>query len=1171
MRKSPAYGEAVAPGTAHSEASPPCMNMAASASPAVKLPHLSRILSELRPPPKRAGSFLARMEIANAAKELSPAATLVTFANRVAGTEWLVRPPSRDTASRNAPRNRPLGRVLRMPPTKSVESAWSDVAELSAGAPASTPASGSRARRPMSEEGACYGRWLDARRVAGQGNRFGDEGRPSTTPATPRSHVAAAGRCVHGPGGSLWLPSARSAPCNGGGGSIDGTPAGLQRQLQQQQQQPHGYDVDRGVPCDRRARAFPPTCLKPGASTTTQSSTTRLFPDAASHRTRRGGRVPWGAVGATYTSRPGTNASRGANERGSSCGFPGAMPPVFSPTPFKREISGQVYVGNDRGSGGTPIRAGTPLRAGGSPPTEPSGMVSPPLGPSNAGIVGNHVGRAAGMPEDPAAALLASVGGLGLGDAGTAASFDDNSSVEVAQEEREDELSKADGDREHDAGEGTHLDDMPWSNEELMLSFNKFSDSYQQEIHKECLPSLLRYMGVRLGDEDVTALAEEQTPYASLDRMEFLIFMQRCRDLDLQKLREQFEAADTDGSGSLDVPELHTLLKNSGYSPTLEVTTEALLIADVDHSGSIDLSEFEKLRDHLRVTRGILKREAEELLVLYAKVVGSADRLLPTSDISRILVYLGVNVSDTLLNSIIADVDKRSTSLVSFDELLRVIRGLMDAESSHMMCRAMKHSVRRNERPERIQRVAISSIPGEFAPSGSPDDDRPDDVKAMDTIKLTFRRSGNMGRGGKTIHVEDIGAVLADMGYFPSSQVITELLDLDPFLTRPDDYHITTEQMTRFLNEYRRIEGFTAAELQDLREIFDGNAYQPEGGDFDEGSLDALELGRVLRWFGISRTLPEVQQLIETIDFDGGGRLKFVPFTKVMRQLFQAEAMCRRRVFDSLREKDRGLWIGHFDKALQQIMGATPDSELLVKAADAVLTPGVEHVNLEGFEAFFDQYHKLIVNTIRVNAGYTPSEVEVLKEVFDSYDKDGNGVIHTGELRRLIAEHIPEATRSSEGQRAMKELLCEFPSLKAGEGLRFQDFLWLMRRCHDRRDEKDIEREAMAVKECAFMAEEVEGFRQMFSSVVNWAGELSVKELRQLLGRIVRLGDKDEDVLVRMVNEVNSVQRNVLRFPQFLQLMRKIVQENVFGLGDAAGQVAQQGVHGSKVLLPKGR
>merc|ERR1719217_1731166 len=65
-------------------------------------------------------------------------------------------------------------------------------------------------------------------------------------------------------------------------------------------------------------------------------------------------------------------------------------------------------------------------------------------------------------------------------------------------------------------------------------------------------------------------------------------------------------------------------------------------------------------------------------------------------------------------------------------------------------------------------------------------------------------------------------------------------------------------------------------------------------------SINALELGRVLRSFGFSRTLQKVQRLVEEIDFDGSGELEMNEFVKLMRQLLQGEAKKRRDVFRML-------------------------------------------------------------------------------------------------------------------------------------------------------------------------------------------------------------------------------------------------------------------------------
>ena len=60
------------------------------------------------------------------------------------------------------------------------------------------------------------------------------------------------------------------------------------------------------------------------------------------------------------------------------------------------------------------------------------------------------------------------------------------------------------------------------------------------------------------------------------------------------ELKEMFDALDTDGSGTLERPELITLLQKMGEPE--ERVEELFLEADKDGDGKVDFKEFRKVR-----------------------------------------------------------------------------------------------------------------------------------------------------------------------------------------------------------------------------------------------------------------------------------------------------------------------------------------------------------------------------------------------------------------------------------------------------------------------------------------------------------------------------------------------------------------------------------------------
>lgn len=671
----------------------------------------------------------------------------------------------------------------------------------------------------------------------------------------------------------------------------------------------------------------------------------------------------------------------------------------------------------------------------------------------------------------------------------------------AAAAKQQQQLQLQDGDEENTMP-------FPWDQDELRAVFAKFDWDLDGEVHQEELPGLLRYLGCRIRDEEVMRLAKEQTRFVTLMWEEFVEFMHRFRDFDVGQMRALFTAGDADGDGNLTLDELHALLKSQGYAPTRQTTLEAMEELDSDGNEGVSFREFEGLRDYLRWTEGFCKAEVKQFDAIYKRTFGKAQQNKTPSkaaqfvatECHRISQYVGYAVSKEKVHRIAEQVDKDGSGRLNFTELLKIMRRIRDEEYKDL---------------------------GEF-----------------------MKSRGN----AEKLAVQDLALAFIELGYFASDEVIAELVGE---LGLPADHHyLTFEDIGAFLQSYRRAEGFTEAEVTELRQVFDREVETPP-------AMDALEVGRCLRWFGFSKTVHQVQQLVEEIDFDGSHNADFSDFVKIMRLFNRGEAEKRQKVFNDLDvNKMSQLHKKRFGVAIEDLQGAPPDPKLLEEAlrtfeegdggGDSAASRSA-FVDAKGWRAFCKRYRALVMSKVQENGGYTPAEVSHLRRVFDTFDADKSGTIERQELLKLVEEHFPEAYRSTDSRAAMQKVLDEVDS--GNMQLEFREFLWLMRKCDDKRDARDIRMEQEVVKECSLTPEEVDGYRQIFSDNVDWKGEMSLSSFTSLLGGIREMDAGQIEALGEMVREVNPDGREVVRFPQFLRLIKRITQHNVLGVNDAASEV----------------
>jgi len=609
--------------------------------------------------------------------------------------------------------------------------------------------------------------------------------------------------------------------------------------------------------------------------------------------------------------------------------------------------------------------------------------------------------------------------------------------------------------------------------------------------------------------------------------------MSKFREFDVERLREEFKQADTDGSGFLDFDELHHLLHQLGYAPTAQSSLEAMQEIDADGNGEVSLLEFEGLREYLRKTEGMTKDDVEELRILYDKSTGrsSGDREPVAEEIWRVTMYLGYSVPLNEIQEIAKQVDSDGNNDISFSEMLKLIRRVREEEKADMVEVLSQH-----------------------------------------------------GSNPAALPIEDLGLALSDLGYFVSEEVVFEILDV--LGAQENEDSLTLDELANFMRRYRLTEGFTQEELDELGDTFQKESRGPNS------ALRTLDVGRVLRWYGFSRTVQQVQNLVKWIDFDCSGELELTEFLKLMRRMYQDEAKARYSVFDSFANKHTGeIPASAVPCALTRLYGAEPNPEFVEVALDKVAsdvasgkqerrksnaseTPLVgeetentieatplSYLNRVNFENFFKHYRQLVVDEIHANAGYSPAEVSHLRMTFASYDKDGSGTVERAELAKLLGEFFPDSTKSKKGQQQIQEAVAQVDRDGNGE-LDFNEFLFLMRKCDDARDANDLQLELQVVKECEFSAEEVEGWRQIFTQNADRRGELPSETVVELLGNLVELTLEVVDDITRMVQEVHPEGREVARFPQFLTLVKQLTQNNYAYVNDLAARALVRGQGG---------
>eukprot|EP00933_Yihiella_yeosuensis_P035783 TRINITY_DN2938_c1_g11_i1.p1 TRINITY_DN2938_c1_g11~~TRINITY_DN2938_c1_g11_i1.p1 ORF type:complete len:977 (+),score=233.24 TRINITY_DN2938_c1_g11_i1:83-3013(+) len=708
---------------------------------------------------------------------------------------------------------------------------------------------------------------------------------------------------------------------------------------------------------------------------------------------------------------------------------------------------------------------------------------------------------------------------------------------------------------------------FPWSDEEMRSIFSKFDVDSDGEVQTEELETMLKYMGGRPLPGDVEKITSSLTRFSSVSYEEFTDFLHKFRDIEVVRVKKDFDDADKNKNGSLDLSECQDMLTAMGFNVSPETTLEAIEeVTGVKGTARIRFRTFEALREHLRRTEGLNAADVAELRDIFTRAANAAimkaqakdgkkrkpmmqslggeeeqELELPINDFSRIVAFLGYPTSRETVEQLAAGVDADGSGLINYPELLKAIRYLRDQEQAD-----------------------IGKVFERYA----------DDAEK------------------KRLHLEKLFDACTKMDYLPSEDVIFQIVDEMGGLKHGE--YMMPQEMSKFLSLYRRCNGLTHDEVADLTNAFEAQCKiihnrlllldelnqqrqgpTPQTPKTPTGrllrpavpeptALDALDANRILRNWGFAMSVQEVQAYTDVIDMDGSGQLEIEEFLKIMYRLIREESYRRQKIFTHLDSSRRGaVPATRLEEAVKMLVGTAPSPEMCEKAANQAgfsLVPDPRKpttVNRHGFELFFRYYRKQSVIELVENACYNEKEVAHLQEVFNKYDDNGNGTVEGKEMQAMIAEKFPEATKSKEAQKEVVLALKEVDS-QGNKELVFKDFLKLMRKCDDARDEADVKDEERAVKELKFANEEVEGYRQIFLQYQNMSGELELHNLHDILSKVVDFTPEEADELAFLVREVHPDRRHVVRFPHFLHLMKRMTEDNYGHVNQASARVLRK-------------
>jgi len=488
----------------------------------------------------------------------------------------------------------------------------------------------------------------------------------------------------------------------------------------------------------------------------------------------------------------------------------------------------------------------------------------------------------------------------------------------------------------------------------------------------------------------------------------------------------------------------------------------------------------------------------------FTKFDRDASGEIDTQELFTVLVYLGFTTSLEKAAAVGEDVDADGSGTVNKHEFLMCMRKVREQEIKH---------------------IASRSAEADLDKSG-------------------------------TIGLKEFKILLQSLGYFPDMSCVAEAAE-DAGINLKDSAQLDLDMLWRLLQVYRFREGLSRDDYKGLNEAF--KLYSDEHHDASDIKVEML--GQALRYMGYP--LPFVKQnlMLHMVDSDGSGQLNIVEFRKLIRMCREREIEQFKRVFREADVSTRQCLTEEQALEAFRTMGCVDERGEPPVITISSIANYFAPVDMLGFiqtglrQSAANRAHF----RTKSNHLFSFAERVVLKERFAFFDADGSGDISRNELIRLIDQIFPEMARD----RAMRPRLLNIMEEVDADGngqLEFQDFLRLFRLCNDMQDVERYKKLLQAKDETSFTPQEIQEFRKLFIATdMDASQEISLQEFKKMIATVCPMGNRNSEQFNQMFHRITARQcfvegqRDCADFPEFLWLMKELLDTNFGGIKESTG------------------
>lgn len=554
-----------------------------------------------------------------------------------------------------------------------------------------------------------------------------------------------------------------------------------------------------------------------------------------------------------------------------------------------------------------------------------------------------------------------------------------------------------------------------------------------------------------------------------------------------EKLRQRFDALDTQQVGTIHSRHIRPVLRDLGFAITPDHMEELLKEVGVRSSDKMMFEHFDAALQLVRDRYGFTKDEVELFHKLYDRYDFDKSGDMSADELSSAMGWLGMPTPISQAQSAIARFDLDGNSRLCRPEFLLAVRWWRDEE-----------------------------------------------VEA--TRQLFAEHDGD---GDGNLDVDECRDLVEHLGYTISKEVIEECM----FKVKAHSKGLFFEEILQLLQVVRSQEGFSDMEAREINHIFEKFDRRKIG------SLRPFELTRALNWIGYPISQHRRDQLWCRVDVDKSGFLEPTELLKLIRILREEEHAAGKRLLENhLRYHGHKVHIHQEDlKHMLLTLGYAPPASVLSEAAKlSVDSNGDGKADLPAILSVLNMVRERQVEKLRKHAGLSELKVEKIQAKFGRRLEVGRPV-EPQELEKLMFNLFPASSHIQAERKRLNILISDYHEQHCIKS--FDDVFWIVRVWDEIYEENLWQREADVVAQTGFSPAEVAQFREAFVDCdADGSGALSETEITAAFDEVVAFNILQVST---MQNEIKKIKngRNpdeekpkLFDFPEFLRFAKHALE-----------------------------